>query len=84
MGAIVVPNVLLPMARFQFPYVNHFLRILVGISMVFADTYNIPDSRAKCVDVARHCWDLRRFTAVHVEYLTVLLHSARGVLPWVL
>ena len=30
MGAIVVPNVLLHLARLQFPYVNHFLRVHGG------------------------------------------------------
>ena len=33
--------------------------------MIFMDTYNIPDRRAKWVDVARHTWDLRRFAAVN-------------------
>ena len=36
-----------------------------GADIIFMDTYNIPDRRAKCVDVARHTWDLRRFAAVN-------------------
>ena len=40
-----------------------FLRVHGGTSVIFTDTFNVPDRRAKWVEVARHVWDLRRFTA---------------------